>query len=63
MKKQKAFTLIELMVTISVLGVVLSLAIPSFNKQILNSKSVTMGEDLILLLIWLAMKLLEGRNL
>lgn len=47
LKNQKAFTLIELMVTVSVIAVVLSLAVPSFNKQILASKSVALGEDFV----------------
>ena len=44
-KKQKAFTLIELLVTVTVVGVVIGLAVPSFNSQILNNKSIALGED------------------
>jgi len=44
-KKQKAFTLIELLTTLTVLGVVIGVAVPSFNSQILNSRSATLGED------------------
>src|SRR5690349_2794787 len=40
-KKQKAFTLIELLTTLVVIGV----AVPSFNSQILNSKSAALGDD------------------
>ena len=46
-KKQKAFTLIELLVTVTVVGVVIGLAVPSFNSQILNNKSVALGEDFV----------------
>jgi type IV fimbrial biogenesis protein FimT len=46
-KKQKAFTLIELLTTLVVLGVVVGVAVPSFNSQILNSKSVALGEDFV----------------
>jgi len=45
LKNQKAFTLIELLVTLTVLGVVVGLAAPSFNSQILNNKSIALGED------------------
>ena len=45
LKNQKAFTLIELMVTISVLGVVIALAVPSFNTMIVNNRSATLGEE------------------
>ncbi len=45
LKNQKAFTLIELMVTITVLGLVAGMAIPGFNKMIANNRSVTLGED------------------
>lgn len=45
-KYQVGFTIIELMVTLAVLAVVLGLAIPSFNQQILNNSSVALGEDL-----------------
>lgn len=42
---QQAFTLIEMMVTIVVLGIVFALAIPSFNQQILNNNSIALAED------------------
>lgn len=45
-KKQKAFTLIELLVTVAVAAIVLGIAIPSFNSQISNSRSLMLGEDL-----------------
>ena len=43
---QKAFTLIELMVTVTIAAIVLGIAIPSFNTQIQNSRSVALGEEL-----------------
>lgn len=46
-KNQKAFTLIELLVTISVVGVLLALAVPSYNKQVLNNRSVALGEEFL----------------
>ncbi len=46
-KKQNAFTLIELMVTLAVLAIVIGVAIPSFTKQITNSRSLTVGNDLV----------------
>lgn len=42
---QGGFTLIELMVTVVVLGVVLSIGVPSFQSQIRNNTSIAMGED------------------
>jgi type IV fimbrial biogenesis protein FimT len=45
-KYQKAFTLIELMVTVTIAAIVLGIAIPSFNTQIQNSRSVALGEEL-----------------
>lgn len=47
LKHQKAFTLIELMVTLAVLAVLVGLALPSFNRQISNNKSTSLGEDLV----------------
>lgn len=44
-KHLRGFTLIELMVTLSVLAIVLGIAIPSFQKQIVNNKSLTLGEE------------------
>ena len=46
-KKQKAFTLIEVLVTLVILGIVLGLAIPSFTKQMTNNSSLTLGSDLV----------------
>ncbi len=44
-KKQKAFTLIELLVTISVVSLLMALAIPNFRTQMLNNRSIALGED------------------
>ena len=41
----KGFTLIELMVTLAVTAIVLTIAIPSFQAQILNNRSISLGED------------------
>lgn len=45
-KYQQAFTLIELMITVAIAAIVLAIAIPSFNVQMLNSRSVALGEEL-----------------
>jgi type IV fimbrial biogenesis protein FimT len=47
LKNQKAFTLIELMVTLAVLAVIIGFALPSFTQQIVNSTSATLGNDLV----------------
>jgi len=39
------FTLIELMVTLVITAIVLSIAIPSFQSQMLNNRSIALGED------------------
>lgn len=44
-KHLRGFTLIELMVTLTVLAIVLGIAVPSFQKQIINSKSLTTGDE------------------
>lgn len=46
-KKLNGFTLIELMVTLAVLGIVIGVAIPSFTRQVLNNRSLTLGSDLV----------------
>lgn len=45
LKNQKAFTLIELIVTIAVLGVVLLTALPAYNQTVINNRSVSIAEE------------------
>jgi type IV fimbrial biogenesis protein FimT len=47
LKNQKAFSLVELLVTVCVLAILIALALPRFNKQVLNNRSVALGEDII----------------
>ena len=44
---QRGFTLIELMVTLIVVAILISLAAPNFTTQILNNRSVAFSEGLI----------------
>lgn len=44
-KRTQGFTLIELMVTLAVLAIVLGIAVPSFQTQIINNRSLTMGDE------------------
>lgn len=45
MRVYQGFTLIELMVTVAVLAIVMAVAVPSFNRQIQNNRSLVVGED------------------
>jgi len=47
LKNQKAFTLIELMVTVSILAIVMALAIPSFKSSVANNRSSGAGGELV----------------
>lgn len=44
-KRTRGFTLIELMVTLAVLAIVLGIAVPSFQKQIVNNRSLAFGDE------------------
>jgi type IV fimbrial biogenesis protein FimT len=45
-KISKGFTLIELIVTLFVLAVVIGMALPSFNKMIISSRSASLGTEM-----------------
>lgn len=45
--KNKGFTLVELLVTLSVVAIVISIAAPSFNQQIRNNKSITLTDEFV----------------
>jgi len=46
MRKIQGFTLIELMLTLTVAAIVLGIAIPSFNQTMLNNSSASLGSEL-----------------
>jgi len=47
LKNQKAFTFVELIVTLVVFATLTALALPSFQHQIANNRSMTLTEDMI----------------
>ncbi|MDQ2078124.1 GspH/FimT family pseudopilin [Marinimicrobium sp. ABcell2] len=47
MRRMRGFTLIELVVTMVVLAIVVAFAIPNFNTMVRDSRSTTLGDDLI----------------
>jgi len=46
-KKQRGFTLIELIITIAIAGILSSLALPSFKKTMQNNKLTSMHNELL----------------
>ncbi len=46
MKRQSGFTLLELLVTLLIVGVLLSLGVPSFNTMIQNNRLSTTANDI-----------------
>jgi type IV fimbrial biogenesis protein FimT len=42
----RGFTLVELLITMAVAAIVLSIAVPNFQTQILNNRSIVLGEDI-----------------
>ena len=47
MKNQHAFTLIELMVTLAVFAILIGIALPSFQTQIVNNRSLVLADELV----------------
>ena len=47
MKKQYGFTLIEMMITILIMAIMVSFAVPSFNNMIEKNQSLTTANDLL----------------
>jgi type IV fimbrial biogenesis protein FimT len=46
-KKQNAFTLIELIVTVAVIAIVVGMAVPAFNAMVIKSRSAALGTDML----------------
>jgi type IV fimbrial biogenesis protein FimT len=47
MKNQRGFTLIELMITLAVMAILITAALPSFNEFIKNNRLTTQANDFI----------------
>ncbi len=47
MNKQKAFTLIELMVTVAIVGILASIAIPSYQSSVMKSRRADAQGELL----------------
>ena len=43
--RSKGVTLVELLVAVAVVAIALSIAVPSFQTQMLNNRSIALGED------------------
>jgi len=48
-KNSRGFTLLEILVVMSILGILITLAIPSYNLAILKAKEAALKEDLFIL--------------
>lgn len=44
---QRGFTVIELMITLVVMGIVFAIVAPNFNQQIQNNRTVSLAEELV----------------
>lgn len=47
LKKQTAFTLIELLVSLSVFAILVGIAMPSFQTQVANNRTLVLAEELV----------------
>lgn len=47
MKKKNGFTLIELMVTVAIMGILMSIAVPQYERYITRSNRIAMQADLM----------------
>lgn len=47
LKKQKGFSLVELVITLAIVGILLASGMPSFNKMMQNNKITTLHNELL----------------
>lgn len=60
MRKNAGFTLIELIVTLAVAGILASLAVPSFKTTIQNNRLVTQSNDLLGAMLYARSQAISG---
>lgn len=60
MQQQRGFTLIELIVTLTVAGILTALAVPSFKTTIQNNRLVTQSNDLLSSLLYARSQAIGG---